>query len=188
MALTQQAVVSRLVADRTKLLAYIWSIVRDFHAAEDIFQEVVVVAMSHADEVKDNDHLLLWARRAARLRGIDWLRRQKRQPLLLDAGVLDLLEGEWGRMDAQEPQLWLDALRVCVAKLTEYARQLITLRYVQGLSGIEIGRQLGRPTKTIYVALSRTYRQLEDCIQRQAAELSGDDLDDDPTSMWPHVS
>jgi RNA polymerase sigma-70 factor, ECF subfamily len=188
MALSQQAVVSRLVADRSKLLAYTWSIVRDSHAAEDVFQEVVLAAMSHADEVKDADHLMMWARRAARLRGIDWLRRQKRQPLVLDAGVLDLLEADWGRMDAQKPQLWLDALRACVAKLTDYARQLLTLRYVEGLSGIEIGRQLGRPPKTIYVALGRTYRQLEDCIQRQADGLGDDERDDDSTGRWPHVS
>ena len=174
MAISQQAVVSRLVADRSKLLAYIWSIVRNYHAAEDVYQEVVMAAMSHADEMKNDEHLLMWARRAGRLRGVDWLRRQKRQALLLDNSVLDLLEGEWGRLDAEQPQVWLAALQCCARKLTDYARQLINLRYVQGLSGAEIGERLGRPTRTIYVALSRTYRQLEDCIQRQVAATRDD--------------
>jgi RNA polymerase sigma-70 factor (ECF subfamily) len=182
MALSQQTVVGRLVADRSKLLAYIWSIVRNYHAAEDVYQEVVMAAMSHADEMEDDMHLLMWARRAGRLRGIDWLRRQKRQALLLDNSVLDLLEGEWERLDAEQPQVWLTALQCCARKLTDYARQLINLRYVEGLSGAEIGEKLGRPTRTIYVALSRTYRQLEDCIQRQVAAMRDDgESSNDPT-------
>ena len=60
MALSQQTVVGRLVADRSKLLAYIWSIVRNYHAAEDVYQEVVIAAMSHADEMEDEMHLLMW--------------------------------------------------------------------------------------------------------------------------------
>ena len=112
MGLRPDIAVDRLLADRSKLLAYIWSIVRDFHATEDVFQEVVVAAMSHAEEIKDTEHLLSWARQAARFRGIDWLRRQKRQPLLLDDDVLDLLEGQWNRFDAVPPHAWTDAVRV----------------------------------------------------------------------------
>ncbi len=95
MALSQQAVVNTLVADRSKLLAYTWSIVRNHHATEDIYQEVVLAAMSHTEEMKDQGHVLAWARRAARLRAIDWLRREKRQARLLDGSVLDLLEEDW---------------------------------------------------------------------------------------------
>ena len=172
MGLRPDIAVDRLLADRSKLLAYIWSIVRDFHATEDVFQEVVVAAMSHAEEIKDTEHLLSWARQAARFRGIDWLRRQKRQPLLLDDDVLDLLEGQWNRFDAVPPHAWTDAVRYCAGKLTDYARQLIGLRYVEGLTGLEVARRVGRTPRTVYVALSRTYRQLEDCIQgRMAGEL-----------------
>jgi RNA polymerase sigma-70 factor, ECF subfamily len=174
MGLRPNIAVDRLLADRSKLLAYIWSVVRDFHATEDIFQEVVVAAMSHAEEIHDVDHLLSWARQAARFRGIDWLRRQKRQPLLLDDDVLDLLEGQWNQFDAVSPHAWTDAVRHCVSKLTDYARQLIGLRYVEGLTGLEVAQRVSRTPRTVYVALSRTYRQLETCIQQRLA----DDLDD----------
>jgi RNA polymerase sigma-70 factor, ECF subfamily len=165
MGLEPNTVVDRLIADRSKLLAFIWSIVRDFHATEDIFQEVVVAAMSHAGEINDVEHLLSWARQAARFRGIDWLRSQQRQPVLLDDDVLDLLEGQWSRFDTLPASDWADAVRDCARKLTEYARQLITLRYVDGLSGIEVAQRLGRTPRAVYVALGRTYRQLEHCLQ-----------------------
>jgi RNA polymerase sigma-70 factor (ECF subfamily) len=174
MGLRQDTVVDQLLADRSKLLAYIWSVVRDFHATEDIFQEVVVAAMSHAEEIKDLDHLLSWARQAARFRGIDWLRRQKRQPMLLDDDVLDLLEGQWSRFDAVSSHAWTDAVRYCAGKLTDYARQLIGLRYVEGLTGLEVARRMGRTPRTVYVALGRTYRQLEDCIQGKLADDRGE--------------
>jgi RNA polymerase sigma-70 factor, ECF subfamily len=174
MGLQPDIAVDRLLADRSKLLAYIWSIVRDFHATEDIFQDVVVAAMSHADEIKDQEHLLAWARQAARFKGIDWLRSQKRRPSLLDDDVLDLLEGHWNRFDAVSPHLWTDAVRDCVLKLTDYARQLITLRYAEGLTGLEVAQRVGRTPRTVYVALSRTYRQLEECIQGQLAGKPGE--------------
>ena len=174
MGLQSDIVVDGLLADRSKLLAYIWSIVHDFHATEDIFQDVVVAAMAHAEELTDTEHLLSWARQAARFRGIDWLRRQKRQAVLLDDDVLDLLEGQWKRFDAVSPRQWSDVLRDCVSKLTDYARQLINLRYVDGLTGIEVARQVGRTPRTVYVALGRTYRQLEDCVQGQIGDDSND--------------
>jgi len=132
---------------------------RNHHATEDIYQEVVLAAMSHTERNEGP-----WARglrgprRAARLRAIDWLRREKRQPRLLDGAVLDLLEEEWRRLDAERPGLSLEALQHCVMKLTDYARQLIRLRYVDGLSGLEVSRRLGRSPHTVYVALGRTYR------------------------------
>jgi len=167
MGILPEIAVDRLVADRAKLLAYIWSLVHDFHAAEDIFPETLLAAMSHAGDMKDEAHLLAWARQTARFRAVDWLRREGRQPFLLDDDVLDLLEGQWSRFDGVSTRDWIDALRLCVAKLTEYARSLINLRFVEGLTGLEVARRLGRTPKTVYVALSRTYRQLEDCIQEQ---------------------
>jgi RNA polymerase sigma-70 factor (ECF subfamily) len=174
MGLETSIVANRLLADRTKLLAFIWSIVRDFHATEDIFQEVAMAAMLHADEITDTEHLLSWARQAARFRGIDWLRSQKRQPSLLDDDVLDLLEGQWSSLDATSASLLADALRDCVHKLTDYARRLLTLRYAEGLAGLEVAERVGRNPRAVYVALGRTYRQLEACLQGRLVGVSNE--------------
>jgi RNA polymerase sigma-70 factor, ECF subfamily len=173
MGLQPNIAVETLLADRSKLLAYIWSIIRDFHATEDIFQEVIVSAMLHAEEINDVEHLLSWARQTARFRGIDWLRRRKQHPLPLDEDVMNLLESHWTRLDAVPSQIWTDAIYDCVRKLTDYARQLITLRYVDGLTGLEVAKQVGRTPRTVYVALSRAYRQLEDCLKGQVANQPG---------------
>ena len=61
------------------------------------------------------------------------------------------------------------ALRECVEKLSPYARQLIRMRYVDDLSAQDVAERLNRSPNTIYVALSRTYRHLADCVERRLA-------------------
>ena len=45
MALSETIIVRVLLAERAKLLAYIWVIVRDAHLVEDVFQEVAALAV-----------------------------------------------------------------------------------------------------------------------------------------------
>jgi RNA polymerase sigma-70 factor, ECF subfamily len=87
--------VRALIRDRAGLLGYIWAIVRDTHLADDVFQDVTVLAMERAAEIKDESHLLLWARRAARFKSLEALRKRTRQTIPLDEDVLELLEAEW---------------------------------------------------------------------------------------------
>ena len=39
------ALVRVLIRDRAKLLGYIWAILRDHHLADDVFQDVTVLAI-----------------------------------------------------------------------------------------------------------------------------------------------
>ena len=48
MALTQEDVVRTLLAARTRISASAWIVVRDVQAAEDIFQNLTVKALSGA--------------------------------------------------------------------------------------------------------------------------------------------
>ncbi len=167
MALSREAVVEGLLANRSKLLAYIWSLLRDYHATEDIFEEVVLLAMKNASKIEDQDHLLAWARRTARFRGIDHLRRETRQPTLLADDILDALEGSWSRIDPLPNRDRVDALRHCYEQLTPRSQKIVSLRYGQGLCGKEVAEVLRQNVHTIYVALGRIYQSLEDCMRRK---------------------
>ena len=63
--LSQEAVLRALLANRTTLLGYIWSMVRDRHVVEDIFQEVSVLALEKREEFGDERALPTWLRRTA---------------------------------------------------------------------------------------------------------------------------
>jgi RNA polymerase sigma-70 factor, ECF subfamily len=167
MALTQEAAVEGLLANRAKLLAYIWSLLRDHHGTEDVFEEIVLLAMKNAAEITDQQHLLAWARRTARFRGIDHLRRERLQPVLLADDVLDQLEGHWGHWDHQSAAERIDALRQCVEQLTARSQQIIAMRYGRGMSGMQVAEALHQNVGTVYVALTRIYQSLQECLGRK---------------------
>jgi RNA polymerase sigma-70 factor (ECF subfamily) len=164
----QERSVALLLSHRAMLLGYIASIVRDPDLAEDVFQNVAIVVLDKAGAVANDDGFPAWARRVARLESLTALRQRKRAPELLDQSMLDLLEDHWSAGDAG-PAAARKALRECVEGLSPYARRLIQMRYVEELSGQDVAQRLNRSPNTVYVALSRTYRQLADCVERRLA-------------------
>jgi len=167
MPLEHDHVLRLLLSGRALLLAYIQTIVRDGHLAEDVFQEVSVLALNKRDEIADETHFRGWIRRAARLEALAALRKHERLPSALSEQVLDALEAQWDNYDNEWAARRVDALRQCLGRLTDNAQRLVRLRYHDGISGVALAEQFGKPVNTIYVALSRIHRTLADCVERQ---------------------
>jgi RNA polymerase sigma-70 factor (ECF subfamily) len=157
--------VRTLLAERGTLLGYIHSLVRDRHLAEDVFQSVMVAAISKRDEIRDREHLLGWLRTAARFEALSHIRTRAAQPAGLNESVLNLLETHWARHDAHPGSVKADALRRCVDLLTPNARNLLRLRYEEGVSGERLASTVGKSLNTVYVALTRIHRTLGDCVR-----------------------
>lgn len=170
MALDPDTVLRLLLKDRAKLHGYIRSIVRDEHIAEDVFQNVSIVAVRKCAEIESHEHFGAWMRKAARFESLHELRRRDIAPVMLDATLLDLLEGSWSRQESAHTADVGNALRDCLESLSPYARQLVSLRYAAGKSGQKLADAVGRSLNTVYVALSRTHRLLADCLRRRMGE------------------
>lgn len=162
--------IRRLVAQRSKLLAYIWSLVRDIHLAEDIYQDVLVRVIHHHSEIADLDALLPWARRVARNRAIDLIRRESRQTQALDEDVLTLLDQQWRQTDTADAAEITEAVRHCMDQLTPHARRLIDMRFARQMSTASIAETIGRKSASVYTAFSRIYRTLALCLRSQIGE------------------
>jgi len=172
MPLDSEKVLRLLLEDRSKLLAFIRAIVRDEHVAEDVFQNVSIAAMKKCADIESADHFPGWVRQAARFEALHELRRRDVAPVMLDASLLDLLEGSWAEIEDYNAADRSEALQKCVKQLSPYARKLITLRYASGKSGQKLADALGRNINTVYVALSRTHRTLAECIRRRLGDES----------------
>ncbi len=152
-----------LLQERGLLLGYINAIVRDLHAAEDLLQEALMLAMRQRFE--HADHARGWIRVTARNLAMNELRRRSRQGGALSDAVLDALEPSWDEEAASAGRAErLGLLRDCYAKLSARARLLVDLRFRQGLDGAAIAEQVGRPLNTVRVGLSRIYRRLAACM------------------------
>lgn len=173
MALQQDVVVQLLLKHRGKLLGAIRAMVADEHLAEDIFQEVSIAAISKCGEIADVEHFAAWVRYAARFQALVALRNRNRLPRVLSDDVLDALEHHWQQFDKQADSEISDALRICLERLSPYARQLIETRYVQRKRGTELAKALQRSLNTVYVALSRAHNALRDCVHQKLATEAG---------------
>jgi RNA polymerase sigma-70 factor (ECF subfamily) len=142
-------------------------IVRDLHAAEDILQEALVLATRQP--FNDADHARGWIRVTIRNLAMNELRRRARHPAGISDEAMALLEPEWRAVEEDYSHGAshgdrLAALRACCEGISPAARQLLDLRFREGLDGAGIAERLGRPLNTVYVTLSRLYRRLSDCV------------------------
>jgi RNA polymerase sigma-70 factor (ECF subfamily) len=172
MGLDQNSVVQVLLRERMRIVASVVGILRDVHAADDIFQQVVLQALEGRQQFTERDHLVAWSLRAARHRALDHI--QKRGALCLDEAVLELLEGQWATVSHDELTTRVESLHRCMEKLPAPARRLLQLRYEDGLRCTAVAERLGRTVDAIYQNLSRVHRQLRECIEQRlkAAEQS----------------
>ncbi len=180
MGMETDQLVRVLMAERNKLLAYAWSITGDFTTAEDVVQEVALLAMAKGREVADEPRLRVWLRRSARFKALEALRQKKRTPPPLSEEVLEKLEAHWepyGPGETAEATI-AELLRACYRELTANQRRLLALRYVKGLHSREIAVQLDMKVETVYRALTRAHRNLADCVQGQLAARKRADRDE----------
>ena len=167
MGMEPDAVVQLLLRERLRVVAAAAAIVRDVHAADDLFQQVVLAALEHRAQIKDAGHLRAWALRTARHRAIDLTRRKQLRPLSTE--VLDLFEAEWGDPAGVGSPEQVEALRRCVGRLGPPARDLLHMKYFDGLTAVVIAGRLRRSVDAVYQSLSRLHRALRDCVEREMA-------------------
>jgi RNA polymerase sigma factor (sigma-70 family) len=98
MNLSEPEILQALMKSRTRLSAAAWVVARDTHAAEDIFQNVALKAMTREVSFESEGALLSWAFITARREGIDWLRRQRREALGLGEEILELRLRQGGKL------------------------------------------------------------------------------------------
>jgi RNA polymerase sigma-70 factor (ECF subfamily) len=170
MALDRDAQIRVLLGRRAAVLGYILAIVRDPHLAEDVFQNVGVVALSKPGAFENEAAFLGWVYQTARFESLAAARKRSRAPCPLGEGALDLLHDAWVEESRRGDEDVLDALRACLRRLTPRARRLIDLKYGQEASGRRIADSLERPINTVYVALSRIHRALAACVQQRMAQ------------------
>jgi len=171
--LSPEDITAALLRERLALTAYVATVTRDFHLAEDIFQEVCVKAVGKGGDFESPQHVLNWARVAGRHRAIDVLRMRDGKVIGLSEEMLAALEPVWPEGEAAQGSPALEALRKCMDRLTPNNKEIVRLRYFEGRAGAQVAEAMGRKLETVYQALARIHRTLADCVrQRLANELA----------------
>ena len=174
MEISEQDILRILMQSRSRIEAAAWMVVRDAHVAEDIFQNVVLKALTKGISFDVEGAVLSWAFITARREGLDWSRRYRKESIGLDVTTLELLEQEWLSETASYGEARLEALRLCLKGLPDKSSRLLRLRYFEDNSCGEIAKKLGTGLNAVYKRLSRLHQRLKDCVELRLHESKGD--------------
>lgn len=161
----EESALERLVRrHQAGLWRYLRALGADPQAADEIAQEVFLVAWHRQAAGLDDPAASAFLRRTARFL---WLRRRRdesRRSLREAAAVEEL----WTRQCAADAgEGYLAHLRACLEELQERTRSALTLFYGDGLERVAVARELGMKESGVKTLLQRARAALRECIERR---------------------
>ncbi len=160
--------VQRLAENQNRLYGYVYSLLGDHNRTADVVQETNLVLWRKLVEFHPEKPFLPWALATARFQVLAHLRDRKRDRVLLDPELVDLLSEEAQHQAGQVDAL-REVLRVCLQRLTPGNRDLIERRYYRAMPIAEIAVAVERTATSVKVALLRIRRKLAECVRQQLA-------------------
>lgn len=173
MPVQNDVIVRVLMQQRAELIGYAWLVVGDPDAAEDVFQDVSVIAIRKSNEINDAEHLIRWLYQAIRLEGLKARRNRQTRIKSFSPEVLEALEQARPDYHASESGQ-MSALRECVNALQGSSRVILEMRYGQNLKPAAIAQQTGKQIQTVYKTIARAHSALRDCVRQRLATRESD--------------
>jgi RNA polymerase sigma-70 factor (ECF subfamily) len=154
------------------LKAFIGSLVLDPHHRADVFQEVALALWRQIGTYDPSRPFGAWARGVAAKKVLQLREKSARFPVAFAPETIEAVLAAYERTDGGGTEAdRADALRECVERLPEKARQLLALRYEQDMACEEIARACGSSVDAVYQNLSRLRGRLEECVRRRLGLL-----------------
>jgi RNA polymerase sigma-70 factor (ECF subfamily) len=148
------------------LRAFLLSRLNDFHAVDDLSQEVFVAAYRSLDKFAGQSQFKTWLLSIARFKLADHLRRSYSQSNLkatYQEEIQNILAQDDEKLTNPCPER-LTNLRTCIAKLPDDARDLIKSRYFNSETVMGLAERLGSSENAISSKLFRLKKKLKTCI------------------------
>lgn len=149
--------------------AYVGAVVRGFHDAQDVTQQVALTVARRFDEYDGTRPFIAWALWLAKSRIADHWRKQGRERLVFSDALMDQLAEA---LVVQQPKVAARqaALERCVEKLPEKSRRMLRLRYAEETPVVEVAAALKSTPEAVRVMLFRIRNLLAQCIEGEIAK------------------
>lgn len=149
--------------------SFIASMVPDFHAAEDLLQDVAVVLLRKFSEYDAQRPFVAWALGITRLEVL--ARRRDSVVQSIVASDSQLMESVSAAFEELAPELdqRAHALRECRKTIKGRAEEVLKLRYEGALKPADIAQRLGLEPGAVRVQLTRIRAALQECVERRLA-------------------
>jgi len=167
---TNQEITAQLIKHRNSVFAFILSIVRDFHLAEDIFQDTCVIISAKADQFRPGTNFLAWARAIAHreIKNAPKSRKYKKWEHVLEATETEAVVQLWEERE-ESPHMddRKEALHACLSRLKSRAFKAFRWFYEGRYDCKQIASEFNTSVPAIHMLLKRTREKLATCVQRK---------------------
>ena len=148
-----------------RLFGYIFSLLGNPDAANDVLQETNVVLWRDSGEFRSGSNFKAWAFRIAHFQVMAWRQRQIRDRLVFDDEMLDVLS--FAARDSDETfEARQKLLTGCLEKLAPPHREMLRRRYAEGTPLGSIAKDRGMTPNAVMQALFRIRQSLMTCVAR----------------------
>ncbi|MDF1756546.1 MAG: sigma-70 family RNA polymerase sigma factor [Verrucomicrobiales bacterium] len=147
------------------LRAFVRGMVPSWHDAEEVVQDVALVAWRKFDEFEIGTSFINWVCTIARFKSLSHLRKTSRDRLSFQSELIEMMADE-GAEEMEVRKYELAALEQCLKKLSTKQRDLVNLAYTPGISIKDEAERVGIKPGTFYMRLNRIRAVLHDCINR----------------------
>lgn len=172
---TTEEFIREITRNQSALVAYIRSLLPTYPDARDILQEVNITLWKKRTLYRKDSNFKAWAFKVARFHVLNEHRRMKKsKELVFDDDILNSLS-EGGEISPESLDARYNALRVCREKLRKEDRELLKVRYSDGISIKQYSKLHKFNAGTVRAKLRDIRVKLKKCITLQIASEGRND-------------
>lgn len=157
-------------AHQAEIYRYLRYLGADGASAEDLVQDTFLTALKKGIPNVDNIKIRsAWLRGVARNLFLNHCRRNKRSRVRADSELLDRAESTWASefLHGGDGYDYVEALRMCLGKLSERHRSFLDMRYAQSKSRSEMACHWKIAQDSVKSLLRRLRTSLAKCVRKE---------------------
>ena len=165
---TKQEFSELITEHHARIYAYIHSLLRDLHDADEVMQRTTLVMWRKFKTYDRTKSFVGWASGVARYEVSNFFRQRGRDKMSFSDELAEVLIDSHAE-NANELDEQTEVLAQCMKKLSDSDRQLMQRCYQKDHSVPEIAAALGRSTQSIHNSLRRIRELLYQCVSKSTA-------------------
>ena len=151
--------------EQKKIFLYILSMVHHHSDVEDIMQQTASEMWRLFDRFERGTNFASWGITIAKYKILSYRKKRGNNRLFLSQEVYEKVIKELYETESLSDKR-KNALQGCLEKLKESDRKKLSMHYRDGLSYIEIAKQLNTSKSGIYKIMARIHTNLQECIKQ----------------------
>ncbi len=164
--------ISMLTANQIRIYSYILMRVPCLSDAEDIMQDATSTMWEKFHEFEPGTDFIAWSLTIARFKILNFRRKRAKFHPWLNDDVIQKIDSNSSKLISQQDYR-LDALKLCLGKLSDMSSQIIQMRYAKELSVQIIADHFNKSVPFIYKSISKVHQMLLGCVRNR---LAGEDV------------